>query len=157
MADLGDVASVRERLLPPRLNISREALLSAISTGNLAPYWSAELEAALMPSFTENDEGLMVSTIGYDRHLAVLDGLLAYEPEFANITVPTWIASCEPITIDPNDEYRSGPWQQARERGLARAASDLADPRIVRLAGAIHDVPLAWPDLIAGLIRTAAQ
>lgn len=156
MADLGDRDTVRERLLPPALHITAEELHAALSGGALAEYWSDELESALMPSFTTDEDGLIVSTIGYQRHLAVLDGLLDHEPSFGDIPVPAWIVACEPVRIDSASEYARGDWQRAREIGLSRAAQELMDPRIVRLMGAIHDVPLTWPDLVAGIIRTAA-
>ena len=157
MADLGEREVVRERLLPPRLGISREQLLSALQSGSLAPFWSDEVEAALLPSFRTNEDGLVVSTIGYERHLAVLDGLLAYIPRFEAIDATTWIVAAEPVRIDPASEYHGPVWQAAREKGLQRAAETLSDPILMRWAGAIHDVPLAWPDLVAGLIRTAVS
>lgn len=154
MADLGDRAAVRDRLLPPRLGITHAELMTALSHGNLEPYWNDECAEALLPSFTDSADGSMVSVIGYDRHLAVLDGLLDYRPSFEGIHAPAWVVSCEPLHTNATG-YGSAEWQQARELGLERAATQLRNPRILRWFGAIHDVPLAWPDLTAGLIRSA--
>jgi hypothetical protein len=33
----------------------------------------------------------------------------------------------------------------------------VAKPRILRWGGAVHDVPLQWPDLVAGLLRSVVD
>jgi hypothetical protein len=37
----------------------------------------------------------------------------------------------------------------------ARAGQLVAQPRMLSWAGAVHDVPLQWPALVAGLVRAA--
>jgi hypothetical protein len=53
--------------------------------------------------------------------------------------------------------YHDEAWQRAREAGLDHAVRLLAAPRLLRWAGAVHDVPLQWPALVAGLIRAAVD
>jgi len=56
--------------------------------------------------------------------------------------------SCE--SVDASDE-----WSGQKASALSLLAPQLARPRVMRWAGAVHDVPLQWPDLVAGLIRSA--
>ena len=44
-----------------------------------------------------------------------------------------------------------------RVDALERTAALLASPRAQRWDGAVHDVPLQWPALVAGLVRAAAD
>jgi hypothetical protein len=46
-------------------------------------------------------------------------------------------------------------WASAKDAALARAGTLLAEPRLLRWQGAVHDVPLQWPALVAGLVRAA--
>jgi len=154
LSDLGDREQVRERLLPPRLGIPLDELMASISSGLLAPWWSDEVRDALLPTFEVGDDGLARTRLGYERHLMVLDGLLDFEPEevLPKILCPAWLIQCEPLP-NPDDPYASSEWQQMGENSLQAAVAMLVQARVQRWAGALHDVPLQWPWLVAGLIR----
>lgn len=157
---LGDRAEVRRRLTPPALGIPAEDLWSRIRQGDLGASWSDEVQDALAPTFIADVDGNLRTRIGMDRHLAVLDGLLDHDAQAdlaaaAAHDVPIWAVVCEPSGAPDAGEAET-PWREAKERGV-RAASALANCRIHRWGGAVHDVPLQWPALVAGLIDTAAQ
>ena len=156
-ARLGDRAQVRERLTPPALGITEDALWSGIIGGSLAATWSEETRAALAPTFVTDADGRVRTRIGVDRHLAVLDGLLDHDPEaalsdVAAAGVPVWAIVCEA----PGAAAAAPEWTAARDRAIDVAAS-VGNCRIHRWSGAVHDVPLQWPALVAGLIDTAAE
>ena len=157
---LGDRAEVRRRLTPPALGIPAEDLWALIRQGDLGDSWSAEVQDALAPTFVADADGNLRTRIGMDRHLAVLDGLLDHDATAdlaaaAAHDVPVWAVVCEPSGAHPATAAEA-PWREAKERGL-RAASALSNCRIHRWGGAVHDVPLQWPALVAGLIDTAAE
>lgn len=154
-ADLGDRETVKARLAPPRFTVTYAELMGHIARGPLAGHWTDDVERALSYSFDDNGDRPVTSRVGFDRHQKIMEGLVDYRADFTAIQVPTWLVSCEPITPIPDDGYHGTTWQQAREAGFDRARRDLTDLRILRWLGAIHDVPLAWPDMTAGLIRTA--
>lgn len=144
----GDRAEARERLRPPALGMPAEELWDRIAASS--PWFDAETRAALEPTFRV-DDGAIRTRIGVDRHMAVLDGLLAYDvaAAWAELAVPAWVASCDPPG-DPRDltlvtDQPSG------------GGHDPALRRILRWEGAVHDVPLQWPALVAGLIDEACE
>jgi len=140
-ADLGPRDEVRERLRPPALGIPAADLWAMISTGSLAPQWSDEIRAALAPTFIETD-GLLRTRIGIDRHMAVLDGLLDYDsvPDIRARRSDTWAVLCtDSPEIDPLVERR---------------LRTIGEINLQIWQGAIHDVPLQWPALVAGWITT---
>jgi hypothetical protein len=47
------------------------------------------------------------------------------------------------------------PWAARKAAALERAGASLRRPRLLRWAGAVHDVPLQWPALVSGLVRAA--
>jgi hypothetical protein len=48
-------------------------------------------------------------------------------------------------------------WSRRKPAALEHASALLARPRAFALHGAVHDVPLQWPALVAGVIRAAAD
>ena len=158
LSDLGDRERVRERLLPPRLGIPLDDLMASISSGLLAPWWSDEVRDALLPTFEVGDDGLARTRLGYERHLMVLDGLLDFDPEevLPKILCPAWLIRCEPLP-NPDDPHASSDWRKMGEDSLEAAVALLVQARVQRWAGALHDVPLQWPWLVAGLIRACVE
>jgi len=140
-ADLGDRGEVRERLRPPALGIPAEELWALIAEGDLSQYLSPDVRAALTPTYIE-ENGLMRTRIGMDRHMLVLDGLLDYNsvPDIHARREDTWAVLCSnsPI-IDPLIERR---------------LEAIGDINLQIWQGAVHDVPLTWPALVAGWITT---
>ena len=159
-ADLGPRDEVRERLTPPSLGIPSDRLWAMVSGGELAPWWRPEAPAALAPTFVEDDDGLVRTRLGMERHLRVLDGLLDHDVPADLRTsgaagVRTWAVVCEPASSSP-EIAPSDDWSRARSAGIDRAA---ATPNCVvhRWAGALHDVPLQWPALVAGLVDAVVE
>lgn len=161
--DTRSLADVREQLRPPPLGMLEPVLWQAISGGDLSPYWNREVRAALEPTFSADDAGRVTTRLGMDRHMAVLDGLIDYDPapDVREVSCPTWVVSCEPRGVESGteaaeevDDDLSVAWLQARQRTLV----DLPRPFFLqRWFGALHDVPLQWPAMVAGLLETVAE
>lgn len=145
-------AQARERLTPPRTAVPPEELPGLLRRGPLGPWWSPEVEAAVTPIFAVGEDGLARPRLPFEAHMAIVDDLLDSDPvmPLGDVTCPAWLVSC-----------RSGgaeaPFAAEREAALQRAAALLARPRVQRWDGAVHDVPLQWPALVAGLVRAAAE
>jgi pimeloyl-ACP methyl ester carboxylesterase len=140
-ADMGERSEVRERLRPPALNIPADELWELVTTGDLGPYWTDDVRAALEPTFIEID-ALVRTRIGVDRHMRVLDGLLDYNsvPDIRSRRHDVWAVLCsDSPAIDPLVERR---------------LQQIGDINLQIWQGAIHDVPLQWPALVAGWITT---
>ncbi len=141
----------RTALTPPRTALAPEALQELVAQGPLAPWWSPEVAAALLPLFGVGDDGLARPRLAFEHHMAIVDDLLDADPAawLGQIRCPAWLVSCEPVTSDD--------WALRKAAALDAAAEVLARPRLHRWRGALHDVPLQWPALVAGLIRAAAD
>jgi len=140
-ADMGPRDEVRERLRPPALNIPADELWRMISTGDLATSWSEDIRSALAPTFVEVN-GLVRTRIGVERHMRVLDGLLDYYsvPDIRARRDDTWAVLCtDSPAIDPLIERR---------------LLEIGEINLQIWQGAIHDVPLQWPALVAGWSTT---
>ena len=164
-ADLGDRASVRERLRPPALGVSPDVLWGWFAEGDFAPWWNPEIQDALAPTFVADEDGLLRTRIGMDRHMAVLDGLLDARPDIdlaatATSRLPLWVVSCEPRPTSAQDAVPGDPlttaWARARREAVESTLS-LPHVTTLRWTGALHDVPLQWPGLVAGLIDQVAE
>lgn len=142
----------RERLTPPRLALPPDQLREVLRAGPLAPWWSPAIEAAVLPLFGAGTDGLARARLPFDAHMAIVDDLLDgdVEARLGAVRCPAWLVSCEP----PGG---ADPWAAAKAGALNRAAERLARPRLLRWTGAVHDVPLQWPALVAGLVRAAAD
>lgn len=144
---------VREALRPPPLGVLAPALWQAIADGDLSPYWNPEVQAALEPTFRIDETGRAFTRIGMDRHMAVLDGLFDYDPatDISSLRCPAWVVVCEPREGPDAEDVLGEAWAQARNRSV----EGLPEPFFLqRWTGALHDVPLQWPDLVAGLLAT---
>jgi len=147
---LGDRAAVRERLRPPALGIPQSQLWAMIEES--APYLGEEGRAALAETFVVDDAGLARTRIGVERHMRVLDGLLDYVPaddlaRLAGVRCTAWAVVCEPAPGGGQPSATGG------SRALAIAEAERIEGLLVhRWMGAVHDVPLQWPALVAGLI-----
>ena len=141
----------RAALTPPRTALPVDQLLSRVGSGPLAPWWSDAVADALLPLFGVGEDGLVRARLPFAAHMAIVDDLLDDDPDarLGDVRCPTWMVSCE----DP----ASPAWSAAKSAALDRAGSLLARPRLQRWAGAVHDVPLQWPALVAGLIRAAVD
>jgi pimeloyl-ACP methyl ester carboxylesterase len=147
-------AEVRELLTPPRTALPAEELVQHLAAGPLAAWWSDAVAQAVLPLFEVGDDGLARARLPFEAHMAILDDLLDTDHDdlWRRTTCPAWLVSCVPAAdSDPVDARLA----DAKEDALARAAALLARPRLLRWQGAVHDVPLQWPALVAGLVRAA--
>ena len=145
----GDRAQLRKRLEPPRFAVPPDELVTMISSRSPGQ-WDDELASAVLPIFEVGPDGLARARLPFDTHMQILDGLLDYDAQsvLPRVRCPAWLVSCE--SVDADDE-----WTAQKSAALTLIAPQLARPRVMRWAGAVHDVPLQWPDLVAGLIRSA--
>jgi pimeloyl-ACP methyl ester carboxylesterase len=137
--------SLRARMMPPRTALPLDELLAVLRSGPLAPWWSPAVEAAVLPIFGLGDDGLVRARLPFEAHMAIVDDLIAadLEPALAAVRCPAWLVSCSP--------------DADRAAALDGTAALLAQPRVQRWEGALHDVPLQWPALVAGLVRAAVD
>lgn len=143
---------VLEALRPPPLGISRQDLWDMLSTGPLRECWSEQTRAALEPTFRFDHDDRAFTRLGPDRHMAILESLLNYEPQesLPLVTCPGWLVACESHGKDPDPIDEA--WDAARTRHLDAIPFHF---RKLGWQGALHDVPLQWPALVAGLLETA--
>jgi pimeloyl-ACP methyl ester carboxylesterase len=134
------VAEARERLAPPGIEVEPDRLVERVAEQHKA-YWSPAVRDAVLPIFEVCADGLARPRLTRDRHMAILDGLLAFDPSdvLPRIAAPAWVGTA------------------ALSEGYERALELLARPRGFALHGAVHDVPLQWPALVAGAVRAAAD
>ena len=154
LVPMGEIApsreAARERLTPPRTALPPEELVGVLARGPLARWWSEDVAAAVLPLFEVGADGLARARLPFEAHMAIVEDLLDTVPAelFARIACPTWLVSCDG-GLPEKDARTSAALEQAGEL--------LALPRLQRWAGAVHDVPLQWPALVAGLVRAAAD
>lgn len=158
---LGPREEVRTALTPPSLGIPADRLWALIRDGDLGPWWSDEVQQALAPTFRTDEDGLVRTRLGVDRHMKVLDGLMDHDQSAALAAcesegVPVWAVVCDP---PPGAVVPAGvpsAWQSAKSEGVA-AAGRRANCLVHRWPGAVHDVPLQWPALVAGLVDAVVE
>lgn len=136
---------VREQLTPPRTALPLDQLRALISQGPLGPWWSPAVERAVLSLFALGQDGLARARLPFESHMKIVDDLLDADVESLLPTVrcPAWLVSCSP--------------DAARADALERTAALLRSARTLRWGGAVHDVPLQWPALVAGVVRAAAD
>lgn len=152
-----DLAETRQRLAPPRVHVDPAELPALLRRGPLGPWWSPAVEEAVLPIFGVDADGLARARLSHDHHLAVVDALWAYDPAatLGAVRCPTWVVAAQPVAVEDDEAGRE--WIADKQRGIALAAGTLAQPRVVILAGAVHDVPLQWPALVSGVVRAAVD
>ena len=144
-------AEARSALEPSRTALPPDQLVARVASGPLAPWWSPAVADALLPLFGVGDDGLARARLPFEAHMSIVDDLLDDDASsrLRDVRCPAWLVSCE----DP----ASPAWTAAKAAALEQAGGLLARPRLQRWAGAVHDVPLQWPALVAGLVRAAAD
>lgn len=146
-----DRQQLRERLRPPRRALPAQRLPELLRAGPLGKWWSPEIADAVLPIFEIGEDGLARPRLPIEQHMLIVDDLIDSDPTIwmDAVTCPAWVVAAGgvgPVT----DE-----WDRARQAALDDAGARLADGRVLRWGGAVHDVPLQWPELVAGLVRTA--
>ena len=147
-----DRAATRMRLEPPRLALRPEEL-EALLRQHTPTAWNDDVAAAVMPIFEMDDDGLARARLPFETHMKVVDGLLDYDAPgtLSAVRCPSWLVACGPAGSEEGD------WARAKSEALDRLWDVLADGRVMRWGGAVHDVPLQWPALVAGLVRAAVD
>jgi len=147
---------LRRRMEPPRIALPPERVLAMLRE-HADDWWTPDAEAAVLPLFAVGDDGLARPRLRFDNHMQIVDAMLDYDAAdiLARVNVPPWLVIAEPLRVP-----RAGgeaDWLAAKDATLARLPDLAPRARVVRVAGAAHDVPLQWPALVAGVIRTAAD
>lgn len=141
----------RERLRPLGRALPAGRLPELLRAGPLGPWWTPEVADAVLPIFAVGEDGLARPRLPMEQHMLIVDDLLDSDPRvwMDAVTCPAWLVAAG--GVGPVTDARA----RAREAALDDAGARLADGRVLRWGAAVHDVPLQWPDLVAGLIRTA--
>jgi pimeloyl-ACP methyl ester carboxylesterase len=146
-----DRAGVRRRLEPPRIALPPDDLVEMLREHSPVAGWTNEVVRAVLPIFAVGQDGLARARLAFDDHMAIVDTLLDYDPVavLARVRCPAWLVAC---TAGAPAE-----WGAAKAAALERARAALPGAHSFTWADAVHDVPLQWPALVAGLVRTAAE
>ena len=141
---------VREQLTPPRHELTEDGVRQLLANRSDS-WWTPEAADAVLPLFGTWPDGVVRARLPFEAHMAIVDDLIDDDPSalLSDVRCPAWMVSCEPLEADD--------WSARKAAGLGRAAEALAHPRLLRWAGAVHDVPLQWPTLVSGLIRAAVR
>lgn len=162
LADVAPREQMRRRLTPPDRAWSRAEFTSAMERGPLGPWWDEETAAAVLAAFAVDSSGHLRSRLGLARHMAIIEGMLDYDARdvTGRLTVQTWAVSAEgrpQAQGAAGDTYAQPAWLAARDAACAELLRRAPTVNLLRVTGAVHDLPLQWPDLVAGLIRTALR
>jgi pimeloyl-ACP methyl ester carboxylesterase len=146
-----DRAEIRRLLEPPRIALPPDDLVAMLRDHTPARTWNDEVASAVLPIFAVGADGLARARLAFDDHMAIVDTLLDYDPfaVLSRVRCPTWLVSC--------GTGGSEEWSAAKASGLERARSVLSNARTFTWPDAVHDVPLQWPALVAGLVRAAVE
>lgn len=146
-----DRVAARKRLEPPRIEMPPDELVAMIRQHSPVAAWTDEVAAAVLPIFAVGPDGLARARLPFETHMTIVDGLLDYDAAgtLRQVRCPAWLVSCEGLG-EPDDFARH------KAAAFQAAAGWLSRPRLLRWGGAVHDVPLQWPALVAGLVRAAA-
>lgn len=116
--------------------------------------------AAIDRTYRDAPHGGVVTTIGFDRHMAVLEAFFDYNPDadLARLVVPTWILIARERSTSVGTDlvpHLVDDWGRAKldVDAKVRGKKNIA---LQHWYGAVHDVPLYWPDRVATLISHAA-
>jgi pimeloyl-ACP methyl ester carboxylesterase len=143
-----DRATAVKRLEPPRIAMP-PAELEQMLREHAPARWSEELAAAVLPIFEVGDDGLARARLAFDTHMRIVETILDFDAAatLERVRCPCWLVSCE-------GRDSAAAWTASKAASLDAFA---AWPRVraMRWGGAVHDVPLQWPALVAGLIRAA--
>jgi pimeloyl-ACP methyl ester carboxylesterase len=132
---------LRTHYLPVTMNVSIDQQESVMS--------------AIRRSYVEAPPGGFVTTIGFDRHMAVLEAFLDYNPDsdLRALAVPTWILMArDSLTRSATTTLDS--WAEARNQVETKVQGKM-NIALQHWYGAVHDVPLYWPIRVAQLISHA--
>jgi len=144
-----DREAARKRLEPPRIAMPPDEIEAMIRQHTPTP-WSDEVAAAVLPIFEVHDDGLARSRLAFETHMRIVDTILSYDADavLGRVQCPAWLVSCE--AADAPEV-----WVQSKAAALVRNLERSSRVRAMRWGGAVHDVPLQWPALVAGLVRAA--
>lgn len=156
-------------------HLTRENLIRAL-TPPTGPFTESELSSHYLPAeslltlqqqdsvmsainrtYVRAQDGGRVTTIGFDRHMAVLEAFLDYNPDhdLDVVAVPTWILMARDAFAD-FASYADDGWSEARNQVKAKVEGNM-NIALQHWYGAVHDVPLYWPIRVAQLIAHAAS
>jgi hypothetical protein len=113
--------------------------------------------AAVGRTYVDAPGGGSVTTMGFDRHMAVLEAFFDYnpDPDLAALTVPTWILiACDKFA--GSRAQTDDDWTQSKSHVDIKVRQKM-NIALQHWYGAVHDVPLYWPNRVAQLISHAAS
>lgn len=143
-----DRAEAMKRLEPPRIAIPPDELEQMLRQ-HAPAHWTDELAAAVLPIFEIGDDGLARARLQFDTHMRIVETVLDYDTTatLGRVRCPMWLVSCESPGMAPE-------WTRQKAASIDALATS-PNVRAMRWSGAVHDVPLQWPALVAGLIKAA--
>ena len=147
---------MRRHMEPPRIEVPPADVPRLLRDGKES-WWSAAAESAVLPLFGVDGDGLARPRLRRDNHMRIVEAILTEyvaADAIAALRVPAWLLVAEAMT--PGSELEAQ-WLESKRALLARLPELDPDARVVRVTGAVHDVPLQWPALVAGVIHAAVD
>jgi pimeloyl-ACP methyl ester carboxylesterase len=147
---------MRRHMEPPRIAVPPADVPALLREGR-EPWWSAAAESAVLPLFGVDGDGLARPRLRRDNHMRIVDAILTEyvaADAIGALRVPAWLLVAEAMT--PDSELEAD-WIESKRALLARLPELNPAARVVRVTGAVHDVPLQWPALVAGVIHAAVD
>ena len=156
-----DRAVRRKQMEPPRIAAQPDELVAMFSSRTPVTRWTDDVAAAVLPIFEVGSDGLARPRLPFEQHMQIVDTLLDYNAAavLSQVQCPTWLVSCESTAdvIPGSAAEQHNDWLAAKAAALSDVVRARPDARVLRWGGAVHDVPLQWPALVAGLIRAAME
>ena len=156
-----DRAVRRQQMQPPQIAASPDDLVAMFSSRAPVTRWDDQVAGAVLPIFEVGDDGLARPRLPFDQHMQIVDTLLDYDAAsvLGKVECPTWLVSCEAAAdvLPGSAAQENNDWLAAKAAALSNVLQTRPDARVLRWGGAVHDVPLQWPALVAGLIRAAVE
>jgi pimeloyl-ACP methyl ester carboxylesterase len=150
---------LRVALTPPPGPFSRAELMANYLPAGIAisTQQRESVMAAVGRTYVDAPGGGSVTTMGFDRHMAVLEAFFDYDPDpdLAALTVPTWILiACDKFA--GSRAQTDDDWTQSKSHVDIKVRQKM-NIALQHWYGAVHDVPLYWPNRVAQLISHAAS
>lgn len=151
----------RRQMEPPRIAAPPDDLVANFSSRAPVSRWTDEVASAVLPIFEVGPDGLARPRLPFEQHMQIVDTLLDYDATtvLGQVQCPTWLVSCESAgdVVPAASVIEQNDWLAAKAAALSAVVQARPDARVLRWGGAVHDVPLQWPALVAGLIRAAME
>ena len=135
-------------MAPPSFEgITLDEIKDRIKQGNLAPYWSADIERIVSSNFYVDVDGYAKPHLSRENHMKIVRALWEHKPSKLDSRV-----QCPALVLAASGSPRGNPMEQVRAKLVSQAEALLPRGRVIWMEDTIHDIPLQRPRELADLI-----